>query len=134
QGHNDIPLTSGSKAAGFVTHARRVTVKDPNNDENNLNTVTVASAPVKGRPRILYIEGEADRDPSVASYLKRALDRENIDVEVRAPRGAPGPPKELETYDLALLSDLSAVFLCSSQMRAREAHVRGRVGGFSMAG
>src|SRR5262249_41301270 len=50
------------------------------------------------------------------------------------PRGAPGSPKELETYDLVLLSDLSAVFLGSSQMAALEAYVRDMGGGFIMAG
>jgi uncharacterized membrane protein len=132
EGQNRIPFKTEAKGSGFVTYTLRI--KDAKHDENKLNNVTVASAPVKGRPRILYIEGEADRDPSVATYLKRALDRENIDVEVRGPRGAPGSAKDLEKFDLVLLSDLSAVFLGSSQMAAIEAYVRDMGGGFIMAG
>lgn len=132
EGQNRIPFKTEAKGSGFVTYTLRI--RDPKHDENKLNNVTVASAPVKGRPRILYIEGEADRDPSVATYLKRALDRENIDVEVRGPRGAPGSAKDLEKFDLVLLSDLSAVFLGSSQMTAIEGYVRDMGGGFIMAG
>ena len=49
------------------------------------------------------IEGEYERQPQVAAYLEKALERENIDVEVRGARGVPSSAKELERYDLVLL-------------------------------
>jgi uncharacterized membrane protein len=70
----------------------------------------------------------------VASYLKRALDTENIDVEVRGARGAPSTAKELERYDLLLVSDVPSMFLGLAQMQAIETYVRDLGGGFLMAG
>src|SRR5207244_7412844 len=107
---------------------------DAGADENKANNTTVAAAPVKGRPRILYLEGEYEKDPQVAGYLKRALDKENIDVEVRGARGAPSSVKELERYDLVLISDVPAMFLGLAQMQAIESYVRDIGGGFVMAG
>lgn len=89
---------------------------------------------VKGRPRVLYIEGEYERMPLAASYLKRALDRENIDVDVRGPRGVPTSSKELARYDLLLLSDVPSMFLGLGQAQAIESYVRDLGGGFIMAG
>ncbi len=132
EGVNRIPFKSEAKAAGFTTYTLRI--KDPKEDENKNNNTTVATAPVKGRPRILYVEGEYEKDPQVASYLKRALERENIDVEVRGPRGVPSSAKELERYDLVLLSDVPALYLGLNQMQAIESYVRDFGGGFVMAG
>jgi Ca-activated chloride channel homolog len=86
EGANRIAFKSEAKAAGVTTYTLRVTPKDPTGDENKLNNTTVAAAPVRGRPRILYLEGEYDRDPQVASYLRRALDRETWRCAGRARR------------------------------------------------
>ena len=134
EGANRIAFKSEAKAAGVTTYTLRVTPKDPTGDENKQNNTTVAATPVKGRPRILYLEGEYDKDPQVASYLRRALDRENIDVEVRGPRSAPSTEKELERYDLVLVSDVPSMFLGLAQMQAIESFVRDAGGGFIMAG
>jgi len=134
EGVNRIAFKSEAKAAGVTTYTLRVTPKDPTQDENQQNNTTVAAAPVKGRPRILYLEGEYDKDPQVAGYLKRALDRENIDVEVRGARSAPSTAKELERYDLVLVSDVPSMFLGLAQMQAIESYVRDDGGGFIMAG
>jgi Ca-activated chloride channel homolog len=132
EGINRIPFKSEAKAAGFTTYTLRIS--SPKEDENKRNNETVATAPVKGRPRILYIEGEYERSPQVASYLKKALDRENIDVEVRGARGAPSSAKELERFDLVLVSDVPSMFLGLAQMTAIETYVRDMGGGFIMAG
>ncbi len=72
--------------------------------------------------------------PSVASHLERALEHENIDVEVRGPRGLPASPKELEKFDLVLVSDVPAHFVGLAQMAALESYVRDLGGGLIMAG
>ncbi len=132
EGVNRVTFKTEAKAAGVTTYTLRV--KDPAGDVNQANNVTVAAAPVKGRPRILYLEGEHDRDPQVSSYLRRAMDRENIDVEVRGARGAPSSAKELERFDLVLVSDVPSMFLGLTQMQAIETYVRDMGGGFIMAG
>ena len=55
-------------------------------DTETANNTSVMTAPVKGRPSVLYVEGSAIRDPSSARYFERALEHQNIDVEIRSPR------------------------------------------------
>jgi Ca-activated chloride channel family protein len=84
----------------------------------------------RGRPRILYIEGEN----AAKSYLAQALTRENIEVETRGPYGLPSRAKDLLGFDLVLLSDVSATLVSQAQMTAIESYVRDFGGGFIMAG
>ncbi len=132
EGVNRVSFKSEAKAAGFSTY--KLTLRQPKEDSERANNETVATAPVKGRPRVLYIEGEYERQPQVAAYLKKALERENIDVEVRGARGVPSTAKELERYDLILLSDVAQMYLGLAQMQAIESYVRDLGGGFIMAG
>ena len=69
------------------------------------NNQAVLSVLAKGRPRVLYIEGET----AAKGYLTQALQRENIDVEARGPHGMPSSAKDLLPFDLVLLSDVSAL-------------------------
>jgi Ca-activated chloride channel family protein len=132
EGVNRIPFKTEAKAAGFTTY--KLTLRQPKEDTEKANNETVATAPVQGRPRVLYVEGEYERQPQVASYLQKALERENIDVEVRGARGVPSSAQELERYDLVLLSDVAQMFLGLAQMQAIESYVRDGGGGFIMAG
>lgn len=131
EGVNRVTFKSEAKAAGFVTY--RLALKNPQHDTERSNNETVASSYVKGKPRILYIEGAADRDPAVAGYLKRALERENMTVEVRGVRGVPSTARELERYDLVIVSDVPEPFLGPEKALALQAYVEGG-GGFIMAG
>jgi uncharacterized membrane protein len=92
--------------------------------------VATASIAVKGKPRVLYVEGE----PSASGHLANALRRENIDVEIRSSYGLPRTPRELQRFDLVLLSDVPAAFVSVDQMGAIEGYVRDLGGGFIMAG
>lgn len=132
EGINRVPFKTEAKLAGFSTY--KAAIRGARHDTEAANNETVASVAVKGRPRVLYVEGEHDRNPLVASYLRKALDRENIDVEVRGPRGVPSSPKELERFDLVLVSDVPSTFLGLAQMQALETYVRDFGGGFVMSG
>jgi Mg-chelatase subunit ChlD len=132
EGKNLVPFRSEAKAAGFTTYTLRL--KAAREDTSQDNNETVATAPVQGKPRILYVEGAYDRQPEAAGYLRAALARENIDVEVRGTRGVPSSEKELERYDLVLVSDVASTFLGLAEMQALEAYVRDLGGGFVMAG
>jgi uncharacterized membrane protein len=132
EGVNRVTFKSEAKNAGFTTY--KMAIRQPKEDAEAANNETVMTAPVKGRPRILYVEGEYERQPQAASYLQRALARENMDVEVRGARGVPSTAKELERYDLVILSDVPQMFLGLAQMQAIETYVRDMGGGFIMAG
>lgn len=132
EGVNRIPFKSEAKRAGFTTYLARITKYGE--DTESANNSAVMTAPVKGRPRILYVEGGVLRDSGSSSYLERALQVENMDVEVRGPRGIPSTAKELEPYDLVVISDVPAHFVGLSQMAAVESYVRDLGGGLIMAG
>lgn len=140
-GKKSVPLAAGANTvkwkaevaqAGFTTFKAVVTGagKEKLRDTLPGNNAAVASVSVKGKPRVLYVEGE----PGSAAYLANALKRESIDVDVRTSYGLPTSPRELAAYDLVLVSDVAQTFVGPAQMAAIEAYVRDLGGGFIMAG
>ncbi|HVV83144.1 MAG TPA: VWA domain-containing protein [Kofleriaceae bacterium] len=132
EGINRITFKSEAQHAGATTYRLKLTKFQY--DTEKANNEAVMTAPIKGKPSVLYVEGGVMAEPGSAGYLQRALERENIDVEVRGPRGLPSTPKELEKYDLVLMSDVPAHFLGESQMNALDSYVRTFGGGLIMAG
>jgi Ca-activated chloride channel homolog len=132
EGVNRVKFKSQAKRAGFTTY--RLRMAETARDTEKANNEAVMTTPVKGRPNVLYVEGGVLREPGSAGYLERALEHENIDVEVRGPRGLPSSAKELEKYDLVLVSDVPAHFMGMAQMAALESYVRDLGGGLIMAG
>jgi Ca-activated chloride channel homolog len=132
EGINRVAFKSDAKRAGFTTYRMRLVKVE--HDTEKANNEAVMTAPVKGRPNVLYVEGGVLREPSAGGYLERALEHENIDVEVRGPRGLPSTAKELEPFDLVVVSDVPAHFVGLAQMAALEAYVRDLGGGLIMAG
>jgi Ca-activated chloride channel homolog len=131
-GVTKVKFKSQAKRAGFSTYTVRVAgAKRDTEPANNESTLT---APIRGRPRILYVEGALDSNRGAASFLQHALEHENMDVEVRGPRGLPSSAKELEKFDLTLISDVPAHFLGLAHMQAIESYVRDLGGGLIMAG
>lgn len=131
-GVNRVAFKSQADRAGFSTY--RLRIAEAGRDTEKANNESVMTTPVKGRPRVLYVEGGTMRDAGAANHLERALEHENIDVEVRGARGLPGEAKDLEKYDLVLVSDVPAHFMGMAQMAALERYVRDLGGGLIMAG
>lgn len=132
EGVNRIKFKSEAKRAGAVTYKLRLAKFG--SDTEKANNEAVMTAPVKGKPSVLYVEGGVLREPGAAGHLQRALEHENIDVEVRGPRGLPSTAKELEKYDLVLVSDVPAHLVGAGQMAALDQYVSGIGGGLIMAG
>ena len=131
-GVNRVKFKSQAKRAGFTTY--RLSMRGAKKDQELANNQAVMTTPVKGKPNVLYVEGSVMREPGSAGYLKRALQHENIDVEVRGPRSLPSTAKDLERFDLVVVSDVPAHFVGMSQMAALEGYVRDLGGGLIMAG
>ena len=146
-GHRDLELAPGRnlvrfrsepQTPGYVNYRVKVSAIPPADEPKAPplrdlfagNNQALLSLAVKGRPRVLYIEG----DPPSRGYLEQALTHENIDVEARNPYGLPRSVKELLPYDLVLLSDTSATLVGQAQMLAIESYVRDYGGGFIMTG
>ncbi len=132
EGKNLIKFKSDAKHAGATTY--RLSLVKFQRDTEPQNNVAVTTAPVKGKPSVLYIEGGMLREPATASYMQHALEFEQIDVTLRGPAGIPSNPKELEKYDLVLVSDVPAHLMGAGQMQALDTYVAGMGGGLIMAG
>ncbi len=130
-GRNTVTWKSEVKESGFVRYRLAVSGLGADfHDRFPANNAAEGSVAVKGRPRVLYIEG----DPPSATYLAQALQKENLEVDVRGPYGLPSSARDLQKYDLVLVSDVPAALLGLSQMAAIESYVRDGGGGFLMAG
>ena len=132
EGKNLVKFKSDAKHAGATTY--KLTLAKFEHDTEKQNNQAVMTAPVKGRPNVLYVEGGILREPGQAGHLQRALEHENIDVTVRGPNGIPSTAKELEKFDLVLVSDVPAHLMGASQMQALDAYVGQLGGGLIMAG
>lgn len=130
KGLNEVKFKTQVYEPGFREFKLQMSVEDKAKDTFKPNNSFVYSANVRGKPRILYIEGEL----RARQYLERALRGENFDVETRGPFGLPNDIKELEPFDLLLVSDLPATNMSNSQMSMIERYVREIGGGFIMAG
>jgi Mg-chelatase subunit ChlD len=132
EGKNLVKFKSDAKHAGATTYRLRLAKVE--HDTEKQNNEAVMTAPVKGRPNVLYVEGGILREPGSSSYLQKALEHENIDVTVRGPTGIPSNPKELEKYDLVMVSDVPAHLMGAGQMAALDTYVKSMGGGLVMAG
>ncbi|HEY5928016.1 MAG TPA: VWA domain-containing protein [Kofleriaceae bacterium] len=132
EGKNLVKFKSDAKRAGATTFKLRLSKIDKDTEQKN--NMAVMTAPVRGRPNVLYVEGGVMREPGSAAYLQKALEHENIDVSVRGPTGIPSNAKELEKYDLVLVSDVPAHLMGAGQMAALDTYVKGMGGGLIMAG
>lgn len=136
-GSQTVDLKAGMNEVQFKTEVYepgfrefKVEMKVDGEDYFEPNNTFVYSANVRGKPRILYLEGEQ----RARHYLQRALKDEEFDLEVRSARGMPTSLKEMEGFDLILMSDVSAPDVTDNQMRLLSQYIRELGGGFIMAG
>ena len=110
-----VVLTANIKAAGD-TFAANNTFRQP--------------VIVKGKPRVLYVEGHA---PS-SQYLKNALTQEGLVAEVASVQQLPSTVGQLDQYDAVILSDVDPKTMSAQQMQSMESYVKDLGGGFIMVG
>lgn len=94
------------------------------------NNVASAYTLVKGKPRVLYVEGQ----PGQGSYLKDALSASNIEVDLRDRSGIPNTLADLRGCDMLVLSDVPAWNLAPEQMAMVKSAVKDLGMGFTMVG
>ena len=94
------------------------------------NNEALTLVDVRGRLRLLYVEG----DPNEGQYLMQAMEKEGIQLELRAPGSIPASAQELSGYDGIILSDVPAHKLGENTMNAIRDYVDKLGGGFVMLG
>jgi Ca-activated chloride channel family protein len=79
---------------------------------------------------VLLVESDTDQ----AKHLTWALEEQNMQVDVRPPRGVPETLAELQNYDLLILSNVPATALSQRQMQVARTYVQDLGGGLIMLG
>jgi len=111
-------------------YSYRVRVEGFDDDTIPENNEAIAFVDVKGRPLMLYVEG----DPDDAHYLAGAMEKEGIRLQVRPPESIPESLQELAGYDALILSDVPAHRLSERAMALMRDYVEHLAGGFVMIG
>ncbi|MAS92406.1 MAG: hypothetical protein CMO55_04350 [Verrucomicrobiales bacterium] len=94
------------------------------------NNEALSIVDVRGKPLLLYVEGEEGE----SHYLVDAMSREGIRLDVRSPEGLPESLQELAGYDGIVLSDIPAHRIGEQRMTAIRDYVEKLGGGFVMIG
>jgi Mg-chelatase subunit ChlD len=126
-GENRIVLKQTIERGGLTPITARLKGYRDTLLDNNSDFALVSAA---GKPRVLLLES----DPDQAKHLTWALEEQNMQVDVRPPRGAPENLAELQNYDLLVLSNVPATSLTLRQMAVARTYVQDLGGGLIMLG
>lgn len=105
-----------------VSGLKQDTLIDNNTDSGLVFTM--------GKPRVLIVES----DPVLIQDLARALEQEDIQVDVRPVTGLPDSLADMQNYELLILSNVPATSLTQRQMEIARSYVQDLGGGFMMLG
>jgi Ca-activated chloride channel family protein len=127
KGENRLALKQTIDAGGLTPITARLKGYRDTLLDNNADFGLVSAA---GKPRVLLLES----DPDQAKHLTWALEEQNMQIDVRPPRGAPDNLAELQNYDLLILSNVPATSLSLRQMEVARTYVQNLGGGLIMLG
>ncbi len=108
----------------------RVRVGEFDDDAIHDNDEAMTLVDVRGRPLLLYVDGEPDE----AHYLAEAVAKEGIRLETRSVEAFPQTLQELAGFDGVILSDVPAHKLSDRAMADVHDYVEKLGGGFVMIG
>jgi Ca-activated chloride channel homolog len=127
KGENRVVLKQTIDQGGLTPITARLKGYKDTLLDNNSEFGLVSAA---GKPRVLLV----DSDPDQAKHLTWALEEQNMQVDVRPPRGVPDNLAELQNYDLLMLSNVPATALSLRQMEVARTYVQDLGGGLIMLG
>ncbi|HEX5322793.1 MAG TPA: VWA domain-containing protein, partial [Capsulimonadaceae bacterium] len=127
KGANSFVLSQTVENPGFYRY--RATLDVPADPEVR-NKVGMGYVSVKGRPKILVLEGK----PGIGQSLAQALGMHDLDVVRGGPEKLPTRPEDLQSYDSIVLDDFPADFLTDKQMQLVASSVRDSGVGLAMVG
>lgn len=108
----------------------RVVIEGFEGDTIPENNEALTIVDVRGKPLLLYVEGEQ----AEAHYLTEAMAKEGIRLQNRPPEAMPQSLAELAGYDGVILSDVAAHKIGEAGMLAIRDYVGELGGGFVMVG
>ncbi|MHC5544569.1 vWA domain-containing protein, partial [Singulisphaera rosea] len=126
-GENRVTLKQAIEQGGLTPITARLRGYRDTLLDNNSDFGLVFTA---GKPRVLLVESDLEQ----VKHLTWALEEQNMQVDVRPPRGAPDNLAELQNYDLLILSNVPATSLTRLQMEVARTYVKDLGGGLIMLG
>lgn len=126
-GENRVTLKQSIEQGGLTPITARLRGYRDTLLDNNSDFGLVFTA---GKPRVLLVESDLEQ----VKHLTWALEEQNMQVDVRPPRGAPDNLAELQNYDLLILSNVPATSLTRLQMEVARTYVKDLGGGLIMLG
>lgn len=124
-GRNTFVMTDVLDRPGF--HRYRAQLKT-NTDRDERNNIGVGFVSVRGKPRILVLQGDSRNE------LTTALQKQGLDVDTRNAAAAPITPEEVQRYDTVVLNDANATLMTPAQMKLLQAACRDSGVGLAMIG
>jgi len=129
-GEDVLHLREVAGEPGFHRYDVEISALDPNLDQAHEDNSGTTFLRVRGQASALILE----RDPPLAKSLEKALTSAAFRVDVRGVSGVPSDLGAFATYDLIVLSDISASELAASQLDALASYVRDLGGGLLLMG
>ncbi len=126
-GINPFELSYENPQRGFLEFRAELETEPDTNYENNHMEAFVN---VRGKPRLLYVQG----DPTKRPFLVEALERKDIEIDIIQPKVIPNALQELLGYECIIFSNVHAAALSQEQMDALKTYVEDFGGGFVMLG
>lgn len=127
RGANAFPVAQSVPVPGF--HKYRAVIEAAR-DSDARNNVGMSFVNVRGRPRVLLLEGL----PGSGAALQQALKVQGLSVTALGPSGVPTAPEEIQQYDSVVFDDIPAEAMTDFQMRLLQTSVRDSGIGFAMIG
>jgi Mg-chelatase subunit ChlD len=127
-GENVFIVPQRNDRRGFYTYRAEIEAVGADSfvQNNSRETFTI----VEGRPRTLYVSGDAQPSPA----MTRVLAEGNFDAEVRGAAALPSTLAGFQHYDLVIFDNVPASALTPGQMKMVQSYVRDLGGGFIMIG
>ncbi len=127
EGTTEVTFRSIAYAPGVVRYNAKIENSGP--DRFSQNDTFAASTHVRGKPQVLYVEGELTQSRPFAELLRAS----GFDVDVRGASGIPTTARELAAFDFFILSNVPAEAVSLNAVNAIEQFMQVG-GGFLMAG
>lgn len=125
-GENVFVLSERNEKKGFYTY--RAEIESPQIDSFVQNNAREAFSLVEGKPKLLYVTGDAAPSPA----LLRVFQEGGFLADVS--RAVPTSLAGFQNYDLVIFDNVPATQLSKAQMKMAQSYVKDLGGGFLMVG
>lgn len=125
-GRSSVVVSQKIGDTGF--HRYRATLK-ADHDQDPRNNVGLGFVAVRGKPKVLILQGNPQKNP-----LADAIRKNGLQADVIGSAAIPSKAEDLQAYDALILNDINASAFTQSQMTLFQSAVRDSGIGLAMIG